>query len=265
MTVSKAPSSIPRLHVISNDEVLAGADFPDRAMAVMEAGAGRVALHLRGPRTAGRKFFELARALAPPARQYGCFLTVNDRVDIALAVGIPRIHLGARSLSVEDARSLMPDAVIGASLGIRNWLQKSFALPYSSVRDPKAAHHTGMPNRRVEKPNRQGYRSRSANRLDDLADQRPDYVFAGNVFATGSHPGRPGAGWKAFQTLADRMSPLPVVAIGGILPGRAGDAAGYGGHGVAVLSGIWDADDPVHEVFSYIRSLEHIRSLEPGP
>lgn len=125
---SRAGASLPWLHVVTDDAVLARATWPDVAEAVLEAGGPAVALHLRGPRTLGRTLFALARRLVPRARATGSLLIVNDRVDVALAAGADGAHLGARSLPPADARRLLgtgrwmgvslhdPDAVGGRAV-----------------------------------------------------------------------------------------------------------------------------------------------------
>lgn len=93
-------------------------DFPDAARAVLARGGPGVALHLRGPHTAGRALFALAGELVPAARAAGALLLVNDRVDVALAAGADGVQLGRRSMLPADARRLLgPDAPIGASVG----------------------------------------------------------------------------------------------------------------------------------------------------
>jgi len=110
----------PRLHVVTDDGVLARPDFPLRAREVLERGGAAVALHLRGPRTDGAPTFALAKALAPHARASGSLLLVNDRVDVALAAGAHGVHLGRRSLLPADARRLLPaGAVVGCSAATR--------------------------------------------------------------------------------------------------------------------------------------------------
>ena len=107
---------LPRLHVVTDDAVLGRSDVLDAARTVVEAGGSRVALHLRGPATSGRRVHELAAALVGPADDAGALLLINDRVDVALVVGAPGAHLGARSPTVADARGLLgPEAVVGIS------------------------------------------------------------------------------------------------------------------------------------------------------
>jgi len=69
-----------------------------------------------------------------------------------------------------------------------------------------------------------------------------DFLVAGNVFATTSHPGRParGLGWLTEICALGK----PVYAIGGVSPARAADLAGAGAWGGAAISALWEARDP---------------------
>jgi thiamine-phosphate diphosphorylase len=69
-----------------------------------------------------------------------------------------------------------------------------------------------------------------------------DYVVAGNVFETSSHPGRPaqGTAWLAELCALGK----PVIAIGGITPARAGQVRRAGAWGAAAITAVWDAPDP---------------------
>ena len=108
---------IPRLHVVTDDRILARPDFRARALEVLEAGGARVALHVRGPQTPGREMYRAAAALVLPARRAGAWLLVNDRVDVALALGIRRVHLGVHSIPAGVARQLLgPGARVGCSV-----------------------------------------------------------------------------------------------------------------------------------------------------
>ena len=98
---------IPRLHAVTDDRVLARSDFHAAALQVLETGGARVALHVRGPRTSGGAVYRSAAALVQPARRAGAWLVVNDRVDVALALGIRRVHLGRRSIPAAIARRLL--------------------------------------------------------------------------------------------------------------------------------------------------------------
>lgn len=69
-----------------------------------------------------------------------------------------------------------------------------------------------------------------------------DFLMVGNVWETGSHPGRPGAGLALVRAAA--AFGRPVVAIGGVNPPRAAEARAAGAYGVAAIAALWDAPDP---------------------
>lgn len=106
---------IPPLHVVTDDAVVARADWVAVAAEVMEAGGPLLALHLRAPAAPGLAVYRWAEALR--ARTSGALLLVNDRVDVALATGADGVHLGRRGLAVADVRALLgPGRWIGQSV-----------------------------------------------------------------------------------------------------------------------------------------------------
>jgi len=114
--VTARTASLPRLHVVTDDDVLARPGFAARAAAVLGGGSG-LALHLRGTRAGARLLLDLACRLRTVARDTGAVLLVNDRIDVALAAGLDGVQLGERSLAVRAARTLLPaPTLIGASV-----------------------------------------------------------------------------------------------------------------------------------------------------
>jgi len=69
-----------------------------------------------------------------------------------------------------------------------------------------------------------------------------DFLVAGNVYETDSHPGRPAAGLNLIREVA--MLGVPVIAIGGITPARAAEVKAAGAYGVAAIRALWQAPDP---------------------
>ena len=80
-----------------------------------------------------------------------------------------------------------------------------------------------------------------------------DYLVAGPVYETTSHPGERPAGLE----LIERLSPmdLPVVAIGGITPERVPEVCAAGAAGVAVIGAVWRASDPVEAAAALCEQL----------
>lgn len=85
---------------------------------VDEAVAGGVTMvQIREKECCSRDFVELASAVHSITSERGVPLIVNDRVDVALAVGAEGVHLGQSDVPCGIARSLMgPDAIIGLSV-----------------------------------------------------------------------------------------------------------------------------------------------------
>ena len=202
----------PPLHAVTDGEVAGAAGFAARAREVLKAGGPCLALHLRAPEAHGRVLYELADELLPAARAAGALLLVNDRVDVALAVGADGVQLGARSLRAADARRLLgPDRLVGASV-------------------------------------------HGVDEAREAVDGGADFLVAGNVYETRTHPGRPGAGPALVASVADLG--LPVVAIGGVTPERVAEVKAAGAAGVAAVRGIWSAGKAAEAVRRYLEAWE---------
>lgn len=100
---------LPRVHAVTDEAVARRSNLDAVARALVDAGGDDVALHARGRGLPGREHYELARRL--PGRRF-----VNDRLDVALAVGAAGVHLGHGSLGVAAARRLGPEWWIGRSV-----------------------------------------------------------------------------------------------------------------------------------------------------
>lgn len=74
--------------------------------------AGCRAIQLRDKEMCDREFAATARTLKETCDGAGALLFVNDRVDVAAAVGAAGVHLGDKDLAVADARRLLPEGVI---------------------------------------------------------------------------------------------------------------------------------------------------------
>ena len=77
---------------------------------------GVTCVQLREKNCGTREFLEEARAVRAALRGTGVPLIVNDRADIALAVGADGVHLGQRDMPIAAARRLGPPGwIIGVS------------------------------------------------------------------------------------------------------------------------------------------------------
>ena len=91
-------------------------------------GAGLPALQLRDKDLDGRTLFALAERLRAATRNAGAMLFVNDRIDVAAAVGADGVQLGHASLPVAVARRLLPSGcLVGQSTHALDEVRASIA------------------------------------------------------------------------------------------------------------------------------------------
>lgn len=115
MTAS-ATSALPIIHAVTDGAVVCKPDFVAIAGRAMTEIKSRLAIHLRAPLLPGKMFYDIAAELAQLQHDHGSWLIVNDRVDVAAAVGARGVQLTSRSLSVADAQKVAGDIPIGASV-----------------------------------------------------------------------------------------------------------------------------------------------------
>lgn len=85
-------------------------------------------------------------------------------------------------------------------------------------------------------------------------EEGANHLVVGTIFDTPSHPDRPGAGPGLVEACRRRVD-VPIVAIGGIDPGRVPAVVEAGADGVAALRAVWDADRPGGAVRAFLEAL----------
>ncbi|CAG0987216.1 thiamine phosphate synthase [Geobacter sp.] len=102
------------LYLITDRHQTVGRDL---LAVVEEALAGGVrAIQLREKDLFPRELLELARAMRELTDRYGAKLLINDRVDVALAVGADGVHLGEASIPADVAQRLLgTERLVGVS------------------------------------------------------------------------------------------------------------------------------------------------------
>ena len=106
-------AGILKLMLVTDDALVAGRDLVALCQAAERGGVTAVQLRLKltGARELASAARELLGALRVP-------LFVNDRLDVALAVGAAGVHLGPDDIPVPMARRIVPAGfLVGASVG----------------------------------------------------------------------------------------------------------------------------------------------------
>lgn len=164
--------------------------------------AGLPAVQVREKDLSPADLAALCRRLRGPTRARGALLIVNDRADVALAVGADAVQRTHASLPIEDLKALADKRLlVGASV--------------HSLAEARAAEAAGA-----------------------------DWITFGPIYDTPSkRPYGPPQGLAALETITGAIA-IPVVAIGGITPGRVREVMRAGATGVAVIAAILAADSP---------------------
>ncbi|OGR28352.1 MAG: thiamine-phosphate diphosphorylase [Desulfuromonadales bacterium GWD2_54_10] len=174
------------------------------------------AVQLREKDLTGRELFILAEELRRITREYGARLLINDRLDIALAVDADGVHLGAASLPVSAARSML-------GLG-----------PHGLI----------------------GYSAHGMNEAAQAAADGADFVTFGPVFFTPSKAayGEP-LGVDLLHSASMALA-IPVFALGGVKLENISEVMAAKAHGIALISAVIAAADPKLEAASLLQTIE---------
>ncbi len=178
-------------------------DLPEFLDAVLAGGVDIVQLRDKGME-AGEELEHL-QVFAEAARRHGKLLAVNDRADVAHAIGSDVLHLGQGDIPVPAARAILggPDSVlIGRSCHAEAEVDAAVAEP-------------GV-----------------------------DYFCTGPCWPTPTKPGRHAPGLGLVRYAASLEQDRPWFAIGGIDSGNLDEVLDAGATRVVVVRALTEAIDP---------------------
>lgn len=173
---------------------------------------------------------------------------MQERLVEAAEAGIRWVQLRDHDLGKDEFRRVASDVIfrlrevapevlitINARLEVARKLGVGF---HTGVRGPSIADAI-----RAGVSGPVGYSVHSEREARAVARQYPDYLIFSPVFATTSKPDATPAGLGALVAVVGAVSPLPVIALGGVEAVNAASCMRAGAAGIAVLSAILDADD----------------------
>ncbi len=173
----------------------------------------------------------------------------TDRETLAWAAEIRRLTRGCGALFIVNDRfdlALAADAD-GVHLGQED-------LPPARI--PAAARRRLLVGRSTH----------TAEQVETAGSEPVDYVAFGPIFETKSKPSENSAcGLRFLAAAVVAAAPRPLVAIGGIDTSNAAEVVAAGAAGVAVISAVANADDPVAATRALTRLLARTRSAGSHP
>jgi thiamine-phosphate pyrophosphorylase len=178
---------------------------------VDQGGAGARVLQVRIKsvnRAPVPQVLEVARMARGVTARAGALLIIDDHLDIAMAVDADGVHLGQEDLPLAEAKAL-----------VTRW--------------------------RPERPFLIGVSTHNAAQVEAAVRGGADYIGFGPVYetATKANPD-PVQGIAGLADAVRRAGAVPVVAIGGITPARAGAVAAAGAAAACCISAVNDSGNP---------------------
>lgn len=182
-------------------------DDPALAAALVEPGRGAVTvLQVRCKDASTRELMAAARTARAITAEAGALLIINDRLDVALAVGADGVHLGQDDLPLAAAVRALGPARERMLIGIST--------------------HTRA-------------------QVEEAVTGGADYLGFGPVFATATKANPdPVVGLVGLAEACAAAGAVPVVAIGGVTPASALDLHRAGAAAACAIAAVNRAADP---------------------
>lgn len=205
------------LYLVTDSDCIAGRKLNDCVEAALKGGVTLV--QHRAKNAEGRAMYTEALELKQLCDRYKVPLIINDRVDVALAVGAAGVHVGQDDLPCKVVRELVKD-VPGFIVGV-------------SCHNPQEA-------------------------LQALADGA-DYLGCGAVFGSSTKNNVNTLGLQNLEAIHQALveaagggQALPMVGIGGINAGNYASVLATGADGAAIVSGILAVADIEEQVKLFV-------------
>ncbi|MBR6523523.1 MAG: thiamine phosphate synthase [Clostridia bacterium] len=104
----------PELYFITDSTIFDEKEFLCRIEGALKGGV--TLLQLREKDKTTREYIELAEKVHTLARKYNVPLIIDDRIDVAMAIGAEGVHLGQSDMPIDIARKICgKDMIIGAT------------------------------------------------------------------------------------------------------------------------------------------------------
>lgn len=166
------------------------------------------------------------------------------RLGAALEDGVRLVQLRAKQLDEAEFFALAEQAIslthqtLGAKIlinGKPDWLTR---LPEADGIQLPSSALMSLTQRPIPDDKLLGISTHTPAEMAKALEVGADFLLLSPVKKTASHPELDGLGWETFAQWVAEI-PVPVYALGGMKPQDVAEAKGYGGQGIAAISGIW--------------------------
>ena len=96
-----------KIYLVTDEKACLEKDFYSCIEEAIKGGVGIV--QLREKNISTKDFYEKALKVKEICKNYGALFIINDRLDIAQAVGADGVHLGQSDMPIEEARKILKD------------------------------------------------------------------------------------------------------------------------------------------------------------
>jgi 8-oxo-dGTP diphosphatase len=180
----------------------------------------------------------------PPAE----FTDFIEKLEACLDAGARLFQLRAERMAQADFESLAGEVLrlcerYGATFMLNASSEKARAMNVHGVH-LSSARLMQIEERPLPKPYWVAASCHNLEEVEQANRIEVDFAVLSPVKKTRSHPETQPLGWHAFERLAEPAS-FPVYALGGMGPSDLPTAWRHGAQGVAMLSGVWEVEDPV--------------------
>ncbi|MGH7564127.1 MAG: thiamine phosphate synthase [Gemmatimonadota bacterium] len=185
-----------------------------------------------------------------------------ERLEALLEAGLPALLIrSSRALSDRKMLDLLGDAAgrcrqHGAELWVGDRVDLALAAGADAVQLPElglsiAGARAVAPGLRI---------GRSVHGLESAREairMGADHLVVGTIFASATHPAADPAGVALLRSIRDALGGTapPLLAIGGLIPERVGEAIQAGASGVVAVRALWEADDPARSVERFLEAM----------
>lgn len=182
-------------------------------------------------------------------------------VEEALQGGVKAVQLREKDLGIRDLldmayRMRRLTAQYTARLFINDRVDVALAVSADGVHLGQSGIPAHAARRAAGKKLKIGVSAHSLAEAEKAEKEGADFITLGPVYETPSKKqyGAP-LGTGMLKTVAGQIS-LPVFAIGGITPDRISEVLNAGAHGIALISGIFAADNIKTRTGEFVRLLQ---------